>query len=165
MKRIMVITLLIVLSVGAFATEYPIDWTPSAKTVKILQKAGKDAGLPIGLAECVAYSESRFISGSISPSNSRGLMQINARYEAHLADKFFRGGHKAFRWWVTADSASLGCNYLAYLIDYYGGSIYLGLISYNWGMSNLSNIKSWEDIPLTSINYANNILKHLDKYY
>lgn len=157
--------LLLVLGYSVFGYTKPTDWKPSTKTVTALQKAGATAGLPIGLAECVAYSESRFTPWAVSVKNSRGLMQISAKYEIYLADRFFPGGHKAFRWWNASDSATLGCNYLAFLIDYYGGSIYLGLLSYCWGPTNLTNIKSWDDVPDDAIYYANQILSQLDTFY
>lgn len=144
----------------------PADWQPSQKTLTALQKAGEAAELPIGLAECLAYQESRFVPWITGRGGKdRGLMQINSDYELYLADKFFPGGHKAFRWWIASDSATLGCSYLAYLIEYFRGSLYLALIAYNFGPNNLKEIRSLDDIPKKSIEYADNILKHLDLYY
>lgn len=166
MKNAILGGLLLVLSVGLFAAEKPRDWKPSPRTLTALQDAGEAAGLPIGLAECLAYEESRFKYWIVARGGKDlGLMQINKQYEVYLADRFFPGGYKAFRWWVIEDNATLGCNYLAYLVDYFGGSVYLALVAYNWGSTNLKEIKAWSDVPKMTIKYADSILKHLDSFY
>ena len=40
----------------------------------------------------------------------------------------------------------------------------MGLAAYNWGPTNLSNIKEWSDVPRDVRKYADGILAMLDEW-
>ena len=63
---------------------------------------------------------------------------------------------------IPRDNAEVGCGYLAYLIHRFGDSVYLGV--YNWGETNLSNMKSFDDVPKHCKKYADSVLAMLDQY-
>jgi len=163
-----VFILAVLLSVSALYAERPIDWKETPVIELILSSAERDAGLPIGLAHCVAYAESRFHPSAMSrPVNgyrSCGLMQLNRRYlygVGGLADRFSSASD--FQWDDPAQNAEVGCRYLAWLIDRFGGSVYLGLVAYNWGPSNVQALEEWDDIPKEVRKYAAGILSMLDE--
>lgn len=157
-----------ILSVSALHAERPIDWKPTPAIEMILSAAELDAGLPIGLAHCVAYAESRFhptaMSRPVNGYRSCGLMQLNRRYlygARGIADRF--SSAPDFQWDDPAQNAEVGCRYLAWLIDRFGGSVYLGLVAYNWGPSNVQAIGEWDNIPKEVRRYADGILSMLDE--
>ena len=151
--------------------EKPQDWKEPTYIKVILNKAGDTAGLPIGLAHCVAYSESRFIptarSRVVDGYRSDGLMQIYRKYMYGgngMIAKFSSYSQSKFNWKDPAMNATLGCNYLAYLIDRFGGSVYLGILAYNFGETNLANLSSWDQVPANCIAYADEICRNLDNW-
>ena len=145
----------------------PIDWNEPEDIKAILTEAESEADLPRGLAHCVAYAESRFVptarSKVVNGYRSCGLMQLYRRYIVHLVATY-SSNPKSFNWADPEDNAEVGCRYLAYLIKRFGGSVWLGLCSYNMGQGDLAKIKSLDDIPDNCKNYADSILKNLDEW-
>ena len=90
-------------------------------------------------------------------------MQLYRRYIVHLVATY-SSNPKAFNWADPEDNAEVGCKYLAYLIAKFDGSVYLGILAYNFGETNLRNIKSMDEVPKKCINYADSILKNLDEW-
>lgn len=165
MKKI--ISVIFILAGFHVYAEAPPGWKESAEIKSILSFAEQDAGLPIGLAHCVAYTESRFNpkarSKLVDNYRSCGLMQIYRKYIVALVARY--SSHPdTFLWDDPQDSAEVGCRYLAYLIDYFGGSVYLAVLSYNAGPTTVRNMKSMDDIPPRCRKYADNIMKLLDEY-
>ena len=150
-----------------YAESKPPDWKESARIKQILTTEGDKAGLPIGLAHCVAYTESRFIptarSKVVNGYRSCGLMQIYRKYINHLVS-VYSSDPKNFDWTDPEDNAEIGCKYLKYLIDRFGGSVWLGICAYNMGETDLAHIKSLDDIPQNCRDYADSIVKLLDNY-
>lgn len=147
----------------------PSDWKESASISAMLTQKEQDWGLPIGMAHCQAYKESRFEWWVVSPDGQdRGLFQINKEHEAELVEKYFRepDGTKrtGFDWRNPEHSATVGCGYLAAMTRKFGGSNWLGLVAYNWGPGHLSRIKKWADIPVKKRKYANDVLALLDEW-
>ena len=90
-------------------------------------------------------------------------MYDSTTYEG-LIHKFTDMSEKEFKWDNPDHSAELGCNYLAWLIKYWHGSVYLGVLSYTYGFENLRNIKSLEDVPKECKDYTEQVLFLLDNY-
>ena len=169
MKRI--ISLITVLFIAIpLAAQKPADWKEPKHIASILTTEGQEAGLPIALPHCVAYTESRFIptarSRVVDGYRSCGLMQLYRRYlygNASLSRRF--GSNPAtFQWDDPEQNAEVGCRYLSWLIQRYGGSVWLALIAYNWGPTNLSSVRSLDEIPPDVIDYANGILALCDEW-
>jgi soluble lytic murein transglycosylase-like protein len=164
----MKVKLIILLALLPLAyAQKPPDWNEPATIKNILTVQGDRAGLPIGLAHCVAYTESRFIptarSRVVNNYRSCGIMQIYRMYIVSLVNKY--SSHPAtFDWTNPRDNAEVGCKYLAFLIDRFGVSVWLGLVAYRWGPTNLANITQESDIPDYAVWYADSILKMLDEY-
>jgi len=140
-------------------TGKPTDWNEPQSIRTILEEY--DNSLPVGLSHVVAYKESRFKKNA-NNGQDRGLMQINRYYQDYIAWKHAGIDQKSFKWNNAEHSAIAGCNYLAYLIDRFGGSVYFGIVAYNWGEGNLSRITSWDDIPDSVKEYADSTLFLLD---
>lgn len=157
----------------AFA-EKPKEWKEPKYIKAIINYREKKADLPIGLGHCIAYCESRHKpwarSKVVDGYRSDGLFQIYRKcmYDTQngrgLIHKFTTMSEKDFVWDNPDHSAELGCNYLAWLIRYWNGSVYLGVLSYTYGFENLKTIKKWEDIPKHCIDYADQVLFLLDNY-
>ena len=154
--------------------EKPKDWKEPKYIKSIISFREKKANLPIGLGHCVAYCESRFKPNArsrvVRGYRSDGLFQIYRKYMYDstayegLIHKFTDMSEKEFKWDNPDHSAELGCNYLAWLIKYWHGSVYLGVLSYTYGFENLRNIKSLEDIPKECKDYTEQVLFLLDNY-
>ena len=163
--------LAILLSLAFVAWAKPSEWVEPERIASILTVAEQDAGIPVGLAHCVAYAESRFKqtarSKVVDGYRSCGLMQLNRRYlygSNGLIARFSSVPADAFLWDDPVQNAEIGCRYLAYLIDRFGGSVWMGLAAYNWGPTKLSNIKEWSDVPRDVRKYADGILAMLDEW-
>lgn len=165
MKKCIVIFLC---CIGALYAECPKDWVESEYIYNILTEAGYEADLPVGLSHCVAYTESRFkpkaMSRVVKGFRSCGIMQIYRRYIVVAANLYHDGGYTTFNWQDPEDNSQVGCRYLSHLIKQFGGSVYLGVIAYNYGPTNLSNIKQLSDIPIECRDYADQIMALLDDY-
>lgn len=146
----------------------PSDWHEPDYIKSILIAAGDEAGLPVGLPHCVSYKESRFkpsaTSCVVNGYRSCGLMQLYRKYIVATATQYHDGGYSTFNWQDPADNAQVGCRYLAYLIDKFGGSVYLGVLAYNWGETNVRNMKSLDDVPVSCKDYTDSMMILLDAY-
>lgn len=163
-RRILIFILAAVLTIlfsPKLHAEKPPDWKEPVIVRSILE--AQDDALPVGLSHVVAYMESRF-DPLANNGNDRGLMQINRQYQDDIAWRRARIDPKLFNWKNPKHSAIAGCKYLEYLIDRFGGSVYLGLIAYNWGEGNLSRIASIDQIPIKATNYADKTLLLLDEW-
>lgn len=154
--------------VSVLYAQCPKDWVESESIYRILSQAEEEASLPIGLAHCVAYTESRFkptaMSRVVDGYRSCGIMQLYRKHIVDAADTFYDGGYKTFNWKDPEDNAQVGCRYLAYLIKKFDGSVYLGVLSYNMGETSLRNIHELSDIPEPCKRYADKIMYLLDHY-
>jgi soluble lytic murein transglycosylase-like protein len=163
-RRLLILILAAVLTIlfsPKLHAEKPPDWSEPTAIRTILE--AHDDSLPVGLSHIVAYMESRF-KPLANNGQDRGLMQINRYYQNDIAWRHTDIDPASFNWKNPEHSAIAGCNYLAYLIDRFGGSVYLGLIAYNWGEGNLSRITSIDQIPEKVTNYADKALKLLDTW-
>lgn len=154
--------------------EKPRDWKEPKYIKSIIHTYESSAGLPIGLAHCVAYAESRFNpkarSRVVNGYRSDGLFQEYRKYlydspsGLGLISRFSNIDQKDYEWYNPKHSAEVGCNYLAWLISYYHGSVYLGVLAYNMGTENIKNLHSLDDIPENCRGYADLVLYLLDNY-
>ncbi len=111
-------------------------------------------GVPRWLALKVAETESIYDSAAVTfdanGGQSRGLFQINKRYQGELAD---RAGVRGFRWWNADDSAHVGLAYLARLHRRYGDWM-LAVAAYNCGPGRLESARA---LPSETIEYLRRI--------
>jgi TPR repeat protein len=88
--------------------------SPTAKAVRdVVREEAARASFPPQLAEAVAYVESRFTPGAVSPKGARGVMQIMPSTAAGFstdADALFD----------IRTNVRLGIKYLSLLVDQYG---------------------------------------------
>ena len=165
MKKVLIV---LFCSISVLYAQCPKDWVESENIYRILSTAEEEAGLPIGLAHCVAYTESRFkptaMSKVVDGYRSCGLMQLYRKYIVAVAGSLHDGGYATFDWKDPADNAQVGCRYLAYLIKKFNGSVYLAVLAYNMGETSLRNIKQLSDIPAPCRRYADQIMRLLDGY-
>jgi len=135
----------------------------------MLAQKEQDTGLPRGMAHVLAYGESRFNPMAVSPDGKdRGLCQTGKRWEAELVWRYFRYAdgtpRTGYDWRNPEHNATIGCAYLADLVRRYNGSMYMGLVAYNWGPGHVARMKRWEDIPKSTRRYVNASLKLLDEW-
>lgn len=150
------------------AAQKPADWHEPASIRQILTIAGNNANLPRGLSHIIAYHESRFNPNAqskyVSGYRSRGLMQIYFKYQLAIVSRHSSVSSRHFVWSNPEHSAIVGCNYLSYLIARFGGSIYLGVLAYNWGEGNVERMTSTKQIPESCAKYTESVLKMLDSW-
>ena len=146
----------------------PNDWNEPENIRQILNEAEKTNNLPIGLAHVIAYHESRFNhhaqSRYVGGYRSRGLMQIYFKYQKSIVAKYSTIPPGQFVWYNPEHSANAGCGYLAYLINRFGGSVYLGVLAYNWGEGNVERMTSTKQIPKDCTKYAESVINMLDRW-
>jgi len=85
-------------------------------------------------------------------------------YIGDLVTDYFDGTYAEFNWRNPRHNAQVGCRYLAYLIKKFDGSVYLGVLSYTWGETNVRNMKKWSDVPPNCKAYADQVMRLLDEY-
>lgn len=85
-------------------------------------------------------------------------------YIVSTANRYFLGGYNQFRWDNPDDNSYVGCMYLADLTRKFNSSVYLGVLSFNWGETHVRNMKSLDEVPLKCRRYADQIMKLLDEY-
>lgn len=146
----------------------PNDWNEPANIKQILSEAEKTNNLPRGLSHVIAYHESRFNTHAqskyVGGYRSRGLMQIYFKYQKSIVAKYSTIQPGQFVWYNPEHSANAGCGYLAYLINRFGGSVYLGVLAYNWGEGNVERMTSTKQIPKDCVKYAESVVKMLDRW-
>ena len=156
------------LGISIIYAECPDDWLEPEYIYDILTIEGNKANLPIGLSHCVAYSESRFkpnaLSRRVQNYRSCGLMQLYRMYIGDLVADYFDGTYAEFNWKNPQHNAQVGCGYLAYLIKKFDGSVYLGVLAYTWGETNVRNMKKWSDVPPRCKTYTDQVMRLLDEY-
>lgn len=168
MKKVL---LCILFSASILYAEKPKDWNEPKYIRNLINHYEAKAELPRGLAHCIAYSESRFKPNArsrvVDGYRSDGLFQEYRKYlygEKGLIAQFSTIPQSRYQWNNPNHSAEVGCNYLAWLIKYWNGSVYLGVLSYTYGLDNVKNIKSLDGIPRNCSNYADQVLFLLDNY-
>lgn len=146
----------------------PAEWHEPPAIRQILTIAGNNANLPRGLSHIIAYHESRFNplaqSRYVNGYRSRGLMQIYFKYQTAIVSRHSAISPRHFIWSNPEHSAIVGCNYLSYLIGRFGGSIYLGVLAYNWGEGNVERMTSVDQIPADCKKYAESVVNMLDRW-
>jgi len=167
-QKLLIMVTLWLAVIQPFFAERPADWHESTKIKSILTLRGDQAELPRGLPHCVAYSESRFIptakSELVDNFRSVGLMQQYRKYIVYEVGTYSDIKWEDYRWDNPDHSAIVGCNQLAANIKLFHGSVYLGVLSYTWGVDNVKNMKSIKDIPPRCLRYTEQILSLLDQW-
>ena len=168
MKKVLIC---LIIGLSALYAEKPKDWNEPPYIKHLIAHYETKADLPRGLAHCIAYSESRFKPNArsrvVGGYRSDGLFQEYRKYlygDKGLIARFSDIPQNEYKWNNPNHSAEVGCNYLAYLIKYWNGSVYLGVLSYTYGMDNVKNIKSLDSIPKECRDYADQVLFLLDNY-
>jgi soluble lytic murein transglycosylase-like protein len=160
---------LYVLPAEASAVSRPDDWKEPPDMVAMLDRVGDDAGLPRGLSHVLAYGESRFHPGAVSKDGrDRGLCQLGRQWELDLVWRYFRNKdgtpRTGFDWRNPEHNAVVGCGYLSDLTRRFGGSLYLGMVAYNWGPGHVARMQKWSDIPRRTIRYVDQTMVLLDSW-
>lgn len=172
MKKLCFLGMLLCISM--MYAQKPKDWKESKEIKAIIEIRETAAKLPKGLAHCVAYKESRFDprarSEVVDGYRSDGLFQEYRKFlydsptGKGLISRFSDIPQEKYEWYNPDHSAEVGCNYLAYLIDYWHGSLYLGVLSYTYGLENVKNIKDIDKVPKRCLDYTDSVLYLLDNY-
>lgn len=127
----------------------------SSDITQIVANAANDAGIDPNLAIAVAVKESSLNPNAISPAGAMGLMQLMPATAASLG--------------VTnpldpAQNAAGGCQYLAQMLQMFGGDTAKALGAYNWGPGNVQKAiaaygPAWlQHAPAETQNYVSSIL-------
>lgn len=163
MKRYLLAILALTLVLPLHAS--PMDIVPSTipgadpRTIReTVAEIGNLAGLPEGLAEAVVAEESSWNPRAVSSGGlSRGLMQINRRYEGYLVSRYYTGPAELFDIWSPTCNAEVGCRYLADLYRRFG-SWRLALCAYNYGCGRVTKADRYSAIPVSVRGYAERII-------
>ena len=142
---------LLMLALAGPVNTFPVSGVPMSFE-PIIDRYCHAYKVPKWLAMNVAEAESSF-RPLVHSGSSRGLFQINARYETWLADQ---SGVKQFDWRNPDQSARVGIAYLSALTTRYHGNLLLTLASYNFGPANVASGKPW---PKETIDYVRRVLK------
>ncbi|MBQ1948332.1 MAG: lytic transglycosylase domain-containing protein [Clostridia bacterium] len=100
--------------------------------------------LPYWTVVAIIKTESNFEPDAQSPKNAQGLMQLKENTASWFADK-----ENIPQGELTDPSYNIkiGCAYLAYLRQSFGGDIYVALAAYNAGEG---NVRTWLENPVYS---------------
>ena len=142
---------LLMLALAGQVNAYPVSGVPMSFE-PIIYSYCHAYKVPKWLAMNVAKAESSFRPLAHSGS-SRGLFQINARYETWLADQ---AGVNRFDWRNPDQSARVGIAYISRLSIQFHGDLYKTCAGYNFGPANVASGKPW---PKETIDYVRRVLR------
>ncbi len=111
-------------------TLYPLKYEDCID--KCSEKYGLDKFLVMG----VISAESRFSEDAVSPKHAKGLMQLKDDTAYWCAEKYGIEGEI----YEAEVNIEIGCAYLSYLMDLFGGDEENALAAYNAGQG---NVKKW----------------------
>lgn len=119
-------------------TVYPLKYEESIRTSS--EKYGLDPYFVMG----VISAESKFSDYAVSSKDAKGLMQLKDETARWCADKYGIEGSL----YESEVNIEIGCAYLRYLLDLFGGNQENALAAYNAGQG---NVKKWLD----NVKYSN----------
>jgi len=105
-----------------------------------LTAAAQNFNVPAELVTAVAFVESRFRPGAVSPAGAQGLMQTMPATGAELARRL----GVTYDPFDAEQSAMLGASYLSQLARMFGGAVDLTVAAYNAGPG---AVKKYDGIP------------------
>jgi soluble lytic murein transglycosylase-like protein len=123
----------------------------------------KRVGLPAGLGAALVKAESSGDPRAESQDQqgrtvSRGLTQINRKYEAWLVSRYFGGKPEAFDVWNPEQNAEVGFGYL-YDLKRRFGTWEWALAAYNWGPTMVASVHGdWDRVPPGVRRYVNRVM-------
>jgi len=113
--------------------QYPAAFTD------LVARESAAAKLPPELVLAVIREESRFDPSAVSRAGAEGLMQLLPATARWVARRFDATQGFAEDLQDPAFNIAVGCRYLDYLIERFGGSLVGGLAAYNAGEGTMSN--------------------------
>ena len=109
-----------------------------------IQNSAQEFALPFWTVVAVIKTESNFDPNATSPQDAKGLMQLKESTADWYAQK------KGLPQGDLSDPSyniRIGCAYLSYLRQMFGGDIYVALAAYNAGEG---NVRAWLQNPAYS---------------
>lgn len=132
--------------------ETPVDEPlENSELLRLVQEASREFGLKYSLVVNVVWAESSFRKNVTSNAGAMGLMGI-ARPTWDEWSVKLGGNLDPFK---PIDNLRVGCAYLDWLLDYFGGSRLKALTAYNWG---IGNVLSGKQAPIETIIYVHKII-------
>ena len=128
---IILFTVVTILSGLLIRALYPLRHEDSI--IKHSQSYGLDPYLVMGIIS----AESRFDETAISHKNAKGLMQLREETAEWCVEKFnINTTHE--RIYEPDTNIMIGCCYLSYLLELFGGEVRTAVAAYNAGQGNVS---------------------------
>ena len=142
-KRFIGIMFLLIMLTAVFfvgiRTRYPIRYGPAIQR-------GADRLSP-ALISAVIHAESKFKPDALSKKGAMGLMQVTGPTGEWMASVMKLTAFETDMLYDPEINIAVGCYFLNWLTDYYGGDQRLALCAYNAG---LGNVNRW----LADIRYS-----------
>ncbi|MCL2463168.1 MAG: lytic transglycosylase domain-containing protein [Defluviitaleaceae bacterium] len=131
--KAVILTALAVLVVGAVlaAARYPL------KHLDIIRENAGKYGLDPAFVCAVIHTESKFRENALSPKGASGLMQITEPTADWIAAQLGVNNYSYDDIFEPSLNIKLGCYYLNWLLQRYGGDERLALAAYNAGFGNV----------------------------
>lgn len=148
---------------------YPKDYQLTVK------KYAKMYDVPDEIVFSVIKAESNYDENAQSPKGAVGLMQIMEPTGKWAAEKLEREEFSKELLYDPVINIEIGCFYLSYLLDLYGGDIKNALAAYNAGPSNVDkwladekcskNGKNLDHIPFSETEqYVKKVMRNIKIY-
>jgi len=109
---------------------YPVNYSEYVN-----ENAG---GLERSVVYAVIHAESKFRPDAVSKKGAVGLMQVTEATAEWTASLMGMDGFEIGRLTEPAVNIAIGCFFLNWLVDYYGGDLNLALAAYNAGLGNVN---------------------------
>ena len=134
-----IIILIIALSFTVFAfSRYPV------RHFGLIRANADKYGLDPAFVCAVIHTESKFREDALSPKGASGLMQITEPTADWIAGQIGVNNYSYSGILDPALNIRLGCYYMRWLLDRYGGDAMLALAAYNAG---IGNVDKWLQNP------------------
>lgn len=115
----------------------------------LIAKYAQEYDLDPYFVSAVIWKESRFREDAVSSAGAVGLMQVMPETGGWISEKIGLEGYDATRLKEPEYNIRLGCWYLSYLEDKFGGDVTKILAGYNAGPN---RVNSWLENPEYSSN-------------
>lgn len=156
-----------ILRLGCFI--YPKDYKLTVK------KYAKMYDVPDEIVFSVIKAESNYDENAVSAKGAVGLMQIRESTGKWAAEKLEREEFSKELLYDPVINIEIGCFYLSYLLDLYGGDIKNALAAYNAGPTNVDkwlkdknyskNGKNLDHIPYSETEeYVKKVMRNIKIY-
>ena len=166
------ITLVIIATVGTFASRYVLEYLYPLEYTEYVEKYARQYKLDNYMVYAVIKAESGFNSQAVSPREAKGLMQIMDSTGEWAAKKAGINEFEKSMLLEPETNIKIGCWYLSNLLKQFDNDTVVALAAYNAGSGNVSKwlkdpekSRDGKSLSIIPFEETENYVSRIQKYY